>query len=71
MVVSVKLGNYVQINGFLDAYFDPHYKPKNYDKEFDLACGCSSEKNIYRLVVVLRTPKLFGGGNGLYEKEKL
>jgi hypothetical protein len=33
MVVSVKLGNYVQINGFLDAYFDPHYKPKNYDKE--------------------------------------
>lgn len=33
MVVSVKLGNYVHMNGFLDAYFDPHYKPKNYDKE--------------------------------------
>ena len=31
-------------------------------RRFDLACGCSSEKNIYRLVVVLRTPKLLGGG---------
>lgn len=40
-------------------------------RRFDLACGCSSEKNIHRLVVVLRTPKLLGGGNGLYEKEKL
>jgi len=30
-------------------------------RRFDLACGCSSEKNIHRLVVVLRTPKLFGG----------
>jgi hypothetical protein len=40
-------------------------------RRFDLACGCSSKKNIHRLVVVLRTPKLLGGGNGLYEKEKL
>ena len=30
-------------------------------RRFDLACGCSSEKNIHRLVVVLRTPKLLGG----------
>ena len=30
-------------------------------RRFDLACGCSSKKNIHRLVVVLRTPKLLGG----------
>ena len=30
-------------------------------RRFDLACGCSSEKNIYRLVVVLRTPNCLGG----------
>jgi hypothetical protein len=39
-------------------------------RRFDLACGCSSEKNIYRLVVVLRTPKLFGGGVMDYMKRK-
>ena len=53
MVVSGELGNYVHMNGFLDAYFDPHYKPKNYDKEVWPSLRMLFQKNIHRLVVVL------------------
>lgn len=53
-VVSIKLGEHRLENGFLDAYFDPHYKKKNYDKEVRLSLWMFfNDKNIYRLFVVL------------------
>ena len=71
MVVSVKLGNYVQINGFLDAYFDPHYKPKNYDKEVWPSLRMLFRKEHLQASCRVKDSKIvWGGGVMDYMKRK-